>query len=644
MNRAWTALGGMCVLSWASLGLFAAESDFKIDPALMRTLTADEEARAAFYVVFAQRPALDRAFRMTDRSARARFVAQSLRATAGKSQAGVRGYLAGHQIEFTPFWIENRIFIPHGDLELARALARRPDVAAILPETAYALPPVRVDMAPASDWNVSKVRADQIWPISTGAGIVVASIDTGVQYNHPALANQYRGKSGTGFSHSGNWHDPTGLCGPTPCDNTGHGTHTVGTMVGDGGAGNQIGIAPGAKWIACKGCAGASCYGSDLTACAQWILDPAGAEPPDIVNNSWSGAGGGFWYQEYVRNWVAAGIFPVFSAGNNGPACGSVGSPGDYPESFASGASDAADEVAGYSSRGPSAFGGVKPDLTAPGTGIRSSFPYDSYVVLSGTSMASPHAAASAALVWSVAPAYRGNTGATAQLLRSTALVRTTSETCGGVPAGASPNNTYGSGLLDARAAVESAMASAPNTAPVVSITAPADWQSFNCPVTVTFGGTASDPEDKDLTSALSWTDNAAPFGTGAYPSRSYACTDVGNHSIVAVATDTGRASGSDAITLTIVNATIPASPANLGATAGSASVTLNWRDNSANESGFRLERKPKSGAWSVVKNTGANVTSYVDASGKGNWQYRVRAFNGAGSSAPSNIASARVK
>lgn len=644
MRRGLPAISVLTVLLLGSMGLPAADSDYKIDPSLMKTLTADEEARAAFYAVFAERPALDRAFSITDRAARARFVAQSLKSTAEKSQAGVRGYLKGRAVDYRAFWIENRIFIPKGDLELARALARRPDVAAILPESVFQLPPLRVDMAPSSDWNVSKVRAEQIWPVSMGVGIVVASIDTGVQYDHPALVNQYRGKTASGFSHAGNWYDPTDLCGAAPCDNMGHGTHTMGTMVGDGGAGNQIGVAPGAQWISCKGCSGSSCFSVHLIACAQWVLDPVGAAPPHIVNNSWSGASGSAWYQEYVRNWVAAGIFPAFSAGNAGPACGTVASPGDYPESFASGASDALDLVASYSARGPSAFGGVKPDVMAPGSGVRSSYPPSTYASMSGTSMASPHAAGAAALVWAAAPAYRGNAAGTAQLLRATALARTTSESCGGIPAGASPNNTYGAGLLDARAAVESAMATAPNQAPVVVITAPGNWQSFTCPVTVSFAATALDAEDGNLAGALAWADNSVAFGTGGSPYRSYPCSEAGNHSIVAVATDSGRSSGSDAITITIVNATIPAAPSNLLAVAGSTSVTLTWKDNSNNESGFRVERKPKTGAWSVIRTTGANVTSMVDSPGKGTWQYRVSAFNAAGVSAASNVVTARIK
>lgn len=130
-------------------------------------------------------------------------------------------------------------------------------------------------------------------------------------------------------------------------------------------------------------------------------MDPyqngSGAGQPDVVNNSWGGSGGQNWYQSYVQNWRSAGIFPAFSNGNAGPACGTAGSPGDYPESFASGATTSADAIASSSSRGPSAFGGIiKPNISAPGSSVRSSVPANHYASYSGTSMASPHTAAPA--------------------------------------------------------------------------------------------------------------------------------------------------------------------------------------------------------------------------------------------------------
>ena len=231
------------------------------------------------------------------------------------------------------------------------------------------------------EWNISQVRADEAWASTQGTGVVVASIDTGVRYTHDALVMQYRGNQGTRFDHKGNWNDPTGVCGRTPCDNVGHGTHTTGTMVGDDGVSNHIGVAPGARWIACKGCADSTtCNGSHLLSCAQWVLDPlqdgSGSKQPDVVNNSWGGVRGDAWFMGFADAWRAAGIFPAFSAGNAGPACGTAASPGDYPQAFAAGSTDSLDVIALTSARGPSSFAGIKPNVTAPGVSVRSSSRY----------------------------------------------------------------------------------------------------------------------------------------------------------------------------------------------------------------------------------------------------------------------------
>jgi hypothetical protein len=129
----------------------------------------------------------------------------------------------------------------------------------------------------------------------------------------------------------------------------------------------------------------------------------ADADPskrPHIVNNSWGGGGGDLWYQAVVNAWRAADIFPAFSAGNSGPGSETIGSPGDYAESFAVGATDINDDIAYFSSRGPSLVTNeTKPDVSAPGDNVRSALPNGSYGNFSGTSMASPHVAGCAALI-----------------------------------------------------------------------------------------------------------------------------------------------------------------------------------------------------------------------------------------------------
>lgn len=641
------------VLAWlfAAPAVYSKDSDYKIDRELIQALSADENATAAFFVVFGERPNLAKAFGMKDRAARAKFVVQSLEETAKRSQTNVRALLEARGVPFKAFWVENKLYVPQGTMKLARELSRRPEVVAILPEVIYTIPYPIVSGGASTlgvGWNISKIEADQAWSTADGEGMVVANIDTGVQYDHPAVVNQYRGNTGSGFSHVGNWKDPANICGGTPCDNHGHGTHTMGTMLGNDGATNQIGVAPGAKWIACKGCESGSCSSSSLIACAQWVMDPyensSGAGEPDVVNNSWGGGSGSTWYRSYMLNWRAAGIFPAFSAGNSGPSCGTANSPGDNAEAFASGATDSSDNIAGFSSRGPSSVSGVgiKPEVSAPGVSVRSSVPTNSYASWSGTSMASPHTAGTVALVWSAAPGYRGNIGATEELLMESAVPRTSSETCGGVAGSAVPNNTYGWGRLDALGAVNAAVGTPVNQPPVVTLGAPKNGDAFPCPATVDFSGTASDPEDGSLNGSISWSDNGSVFGSGASSSKSYTCAQAGNHNIGAKVTDSGGASDTDSITINVVS-DVPAAPSGLTATANGSSVTLNWVDNSNNELGFTVERLSGK-KWAVRGTLGADVTTFTESPGRGTWKYRVSAFNASGTSAPTNIVTIRVK
>src|SRR5690606_34741663 len=152
-----------------------------------------------------------------------------------------------------------------GDYALARQLAADVAVAEVFAPVAYEWPdPVDVeqtaDRALAAksvvEWGVRNVRADKVWREHAvrGDGIVVANVDTGVQFDHPALVGSYRGNNGDGtFSHDYNWFDVSGVS-PFPVDGDGHGTHTMGTMLGDDGAANQVGVAPGATWITANGC------------------------------------------------------------------------------------------------------------------------------------------------------------------------------------------------------------------------------------------------------------------------------------------------------------------------------------------------------------------------------------------------------
>jgi VCBS repeat-containing protein len=447
-----------------SLANSPAGVDGKVDPAVSAAF--DKNHEATFWVLLRDRADLSRAATAQNRDASGRFVVNELHRVAHRSQAGLRILLASRKVTFTPFWIANAIKVT-GDRTLMTEIAARPEVGRILAPVVYHIPkptPGGSDHTiNAVEWGIANIQADRVWSEFgvRSEGIVVANIDTGVDFDHPALVGKYRGNLGGGaFDHNYNWFDPSSICpSPAPCDNNNHGTHTMGTMVGDDGSGNQIGVAPNARFIAAKGCETNNCSDAALLASGQWILAPtdlAGNNPrpdlrPDIVNNSWGGDGGDPWYTDIVNAWNAAGIMPIFSNGNSGPGCGTAGSPGDYTNSYAAGAYDINNVIADFSSRGPGGFGGeTKPNIAAPGVNIRSSVNGGGYGNFNGTSMAAPHLSGTVVLMWSAAPALRGDINATRNLLDNTAT-DTPNNQCGGTD---DDNNVFGEGRLNAYEAV----------------------------------------------------------------------------------------------------------------------------------------------------------------------------------------------
>ncbi len=447
-----------------------------------------------------------------------RAVYDALRARSRAAQSGARSWLAARGIPARPLWIVNGLQV-FGDLDLARALAARPEVVRIVGDPAIRGIGAFPDSAEGTDdieWGVLAIRADQVWSLdgTTGEGIVVASADTGVEWTHPALRDRYRGWDGTSADHAYQWHDaiePT----PAPIDDHDHGTHTVGTMVGDDGAGNRIGVAPGARWIACRNMDHGVGRPSTYLECNQWFLAPfpLGGDPeadgdpskaPDIVNNSWGcppseGCDTAVLLDSF-RALRAAGILAVAAAGNSGPSCSTVSDPpAIYEEAFVVGATDASDTLAFFSSRGSVTVDGsgrVRPDVSAPGQGVRSSVRGGGYASFSGTSMASPHAAGAFALLWSAKPQVKG-------LLRiSRCLVERASsfpvgllwnQSCGGTSKFQRPNNMFGWGRVDAYAAVHFGPDGDADGIADACDCAPADGGAYEAPLEV--GGVAWDAD-----------------------------------------------------------------------------------------------------------------------------------------------------
>lgn len=427
-----------------------------------------------FIVLFEEPEDLQRAL------PRGRAVYDGLRHRARSFQAEVRRALDDAGIPYRSLYIVNGLAV-RGNFGLARALAARSDVVRIVGD-----PSVRgLDadlLAPAAspsavEWGVARINADDVWGLDAhrGEGIVVASADTGVDWMHPAIRAAYRGWDGTAADHDYNWFDPIeGLA--APFDDNSHGTHTTGTMVGDDGQGNQVGVAPGARWIGCRNMDHGNGTPSTYIACNQFFLAPypQGGDPeldgdpskaPDIVNNSWGcppseGCDPGSLQGSFAAL-RAAGILAVVSAGNSGPSCSTVDDPpAIYEESFVVGATDPSNRIAAFSSRGPvtvDASGRMRPDVAAPGVGVRSALLGGGYATSSGTSMASPHVAGAAALLWAGKPQLRGLVGITRCVLTQSAanvVTIATAQTCGNVSTAVRPNNTWGNGLVDAYAAI----------------------------------------------------------------------------------------------------------------------------------------------------------------------------------------------
>lgn len=461
----------------ATGGIASAGASAKIAPRVLRD-TADGRT-TSFLVILGSQADLSAAETLPTKVAKGTFVFETLTAHAARTQAPIKALLGRMGASYHSHWVVNMLRVTAGR-KVVDALAARADVARIDPNVrvrSALLPksPAIPAAGPATpgtiEWGVSRVRAPQVWAMGfTGQGITVGNIDTGQQWNHPALKEQYRGWNGVTADHNYNWFDPVEGT-QSPVDPNGHGTHTVGSTVGDDGGTNQIGVAPDAEWIGCRamdagGLGDPSTYGG----CFEFMIAPTdlNGENPDpslapvAVSNSWYCSislgecpNNGVLFR-IVQSARAAGIVPVVSAGNSGPGCETIGNdgpPAQYNASYTVGASDINNNLASFSSRGP-AFDGhvrIKPDIVAPGVNVRSSYPTNTYVVLSGTSMASPHINGVIALILDAKPELDGNVPSIERLINRTAKHVNSSDCQSN---GSWPNNLWGNGFVNAERAV----------------------------------------------------------------------------------------------------------------------------------------------------------------------------------------------
>lgn len=454
-----------------------------------------QKGKNEFWIVFAEQADVSAAKNLRTKEEKGQFVYEKLTETAARVQSPFIALLNSKGAKYQSFWICNAIFI-EGNRELAEELAIYPEIKELLPnprmrmiepvEMSYEDVAKKDNTLSAIEWGINKVKAPQVWAMGfKGQNVVVGGQDTGYEYDVLSLETQYRGYTGSTPVHDYNWHDAIhsgggGSCGvnsPFPCDDHNHGTHTMGTIVGDDGMGNQIGMAPLAKWIGARNMNQG--VGSPVTynECWQWFLAPTkvnGQNPdpskaPHVINNSWGcdaseGCNSSNWstMETAINNLRAAGIVVVVSAGNDGPQCNTVnGPPAHYAGSFTVGSTTSSDAISTFSSRGNvniDGSGRIKPNVVAPGSNIRSCIRNGGFATYSGTSMAGPHVAGAVALLISAVPWLSGQVDSIEAILERTAVHITSSQTCNGTPPSTFPNNTVGYGRIDVLAAVTYAL------------------------------------------------------------------------------------------------------------------------------------------------------------------------------------------
>src|SRR5262245_20464170 len=440
--------------------------------------------QADFIVVLADQADLRPAAALATKSEKGRFVRDVLWAKSRATQRPILRWLREHGIEHRSFYIVNAILVK-GTREIAQALAARPEVARVegnpqianvIPQPASAIEKSSQPKVPATiEPGITYTHAPDVWALGfKGQGITVAGADTGQRWTHNALKLHYRGWDGQNADHDYNWHDsihdsvgnPCGNDSLEPCDDNGHGTHTIGTVVGDDGAGNQIGMAPGATWIGCRNMDQGNGTPARYIECMEFFLapypvngNPNQGDPlkaPDITSNSWvcppSEGCSANTLQAAVEAQAAAGILMVAGAGNDGPNCSTIMyPPAIYAASYTVGALNTGqDVIADFSSRGPVTIDGsnrIKPDIAAPGTNTRSSYNTsdNAYAALSGTSMATPHIAGATALLWCARPELRHDISGSRTVLDDRAHFIAYKQ-CGSA---GPPNNVAGWGRVD---------------------------------------------------------------------------------------------------------------------------------------------------------------------------------------------------
>jgi serine protease AprX len=393
-------------------------------------------------------------------------VIRGLQAQSQAAQKGLRAMVASRQAageasDVIAFWIFDGMAL-HAIPGVIREMAARADVASIRPELVFQAPKIEpADLTDTPTDALKLIGAPELWALGIrGQGVVVANLDTGVDITHPDLAGSWRGGSNS-------WFDPTSSTPSSlPFDSggtsTGHGTATMGIMVGGSASGTAIGVAPDAKWIAARIFnSSGSTTETIIHQSFQWVMDPDGNgfpdDAPQVVNNSWADSvvqcDTANAFGDDFKALVAVGILPIFAAGNygrNGPS--TQRTPASRPEAFPVGSVSTNDLIADSSSRGPNTCGvsnyhgtTIYPTLVAPGSNVVLAWPGGRYVTdKSGTSFAAPHVAGGLALLLS-ADTWLKNDSADKRAKDEAQVLLNAADDLGNTGA----DNTYGYGRLN---------------------------------------------------------------------------------------------------------------------------------------------------------------------------------------------------
>ncbi|MHC1738629.1 MAG: S8 family serine peptidase [Ignavibacteriaceae bacterium] len=405
----------------------------------------------------------DRAFRVIT------ALQEKAASTQGNLIAFIEANLASKKIfSYQTFWIANMIMIeakPEIFQQLSNSMEiSQLDLDAVLQ---YDRPTISSEGnlgTETTELGLRVINAHLLWQMGvTGLGRIAMNIDTGVYPTHPALQHKWRG---THVPINQAWFDPAVPNPTATSDCDGHGSHTMGTMVGRSlTTADTVGVAFDAEWIAAKTIC-SSPHTSNSVAAFQWAMNPDGnpltiTDMPDAISCSWydpdvTNECTGI-YVTTLNSVEAAGIGVVFSAGNNGPGASTVTKPKNISTNevnvFSVAAIDGAlynggnlNPIASFSSRGPSTCGGtgsllIKPEVSAPGVNVRSSGSATGYTFLDGTSMASPHVAGAIVLLKSAFPTLTGH--------QIKMALYNSAKDLGAV----GEDNNYGKGLIDVYAA-----------------------------------------------------------------------------------------------------------------------------------------------------------------------------------------------